>query len=413
MDKEAVLAYYSRPEIQEALLEGAKDREVVGVFRRGEFDQRPNTLIYPQDILTQVKRGAVEFHSSVERWTNPLTIKDRSGFDLILDLDCTTTGHGKQAALTLCTVLEDHGISSTSIKFTGGSGFHLGIPWESLPQEIGLKPTASLFPDIARHVASYIREQMRAPLAHALLGNETPQELAQAVEKPLAKIETKDSIDPFQVVDIDSVLLSPRHLYRMAYSLNRKTFLASIPLTREELESFDLKRAQPSLIKPKHTFLSHGKEGEANLLFTKGLDWYARQEKEKKPSRRRISFRKVPESHFPPCVKNIKAGLKEGRKRSLFALIRFLSTMKWTWDEIELFLKDWNQRNIPPLPVQTITSSLRYYRDKKTFPPPNCSQKGWFQDFGVCKPDRVCVAPENIKNPVNYPFRLQRRKYKS
>ena len=409
MNAAKILAYYSRPEIQQALLTAAKDREVVGVFRSGSFGKRPNTLVYPQDIVSQVRQGVLEFHCSLERWENPMTLHQRKGFDLILDLDCKLFEHGKIAARVLVQALEKYGIKSLSVKFTGNRGFHLGIPWGSIPKEINFQPTASLFPEVARTAGLYLREYVRGPLERELLKAYSSETLAEQTGKPLGKILTKDGIDPFQVVEIDPVLISPRHLFRMPYSLNKKTFLASVPLEKEELKTFEREDAQPEKVKRIIPFLENGKEGEADLLFTEALDWHAKKAVKERPRKKMEFTRKIPETMFPPCIKNIQGGLADGKKRSVFILIKFLHSVNWGWEEMEHFLKEWNKKNSPPLPERYITTQVRYYRDKKKFPPPNCTQEGWYVSFGVCQPDRVCVTRENIKNPVNYPFRLMRR----
>ena len=89
-----IYRYYYREDIQQAMLEVARGREVAGVFKTGEFSRRPNVLVYPEDIKSMVRSGIVEFHSSIERWSNPMNIRAdnydqiRSGWDIVLDLDC-------------------------------------------------------------------------------------------------------------------------------------------------------------------------------------------------------------------------------------------------------------------------------------------------------------------------------------
>jgi DNA primase len=139
MNPREVLEYYSREDVQKAIIEIGRDREVVGVFRKGGFGERPNVVLYPKDISSMVRNGVVEFHCSLERWTNPMSIRHdnhealRSGWDIILDIDGKGWEHSKLAAKLLCDALKGHGINSFFIKYTGGKGFHLGIPWESLP----------------------------------------------------------------------------------------------------------------------------------------------------------------------------------------------------------------------------------------------------------------------------------------
>ncbi|MCK4714138.1 MAG: hypothetical protein KAT35_01065, partial [Candidatus Aenigmarchaeota archaeon] len=67
-----ILEYYSRQDVQDALLQLGKDREVIGVFRNGGFGSRPNVILYPQDIVAMARSGVAEFHSSLERWSNPM-----------------------------------------------------------------------------------------------------------------------------------------------------------------------------------------------------------------------------------------------------------------------------------------------------------------------------------------------------
>ena len=70
-----IRSYYGREDVQEALIMNSRDREVAGVFRNGSFGPRPNMLMSPGDIITQVNSGVIEFHCSVERWSNPANIR--------------------------------------------------------------------------------------------------------------------------------------------------------------------------------------------------------------------------------------------------------------------------------------------------------------------------------------------------
>ena len=65
--------YYSKPEIQKAIFEFAKNREVCPRYFEG-FGKRPDTLQYPADIFELVKRGATSLHCSEELWEDPLSI---------------------------------------------------------------------------------------------------------------------------------------------------------------------------------------------------------------------------------------------------------------------------------------------------------------------------------------------------
>ena len=71
IDKDVLIKYYSRPEIQNAILEGAKDREVGVLYANGGFGKRPDVLLYPNDIIELVKQGVVAFNFSEEKWEDP------------------------------------------------------------------------------------------------------------------------------------------------------------------------------------------------------------------------------------------------------------------------------------------------------------------------------------------------------
>jgi DNA primase catalytic subunit len=419
-----VLEYYSREDVQNALLELGRNREVVGVFRNGSFGTRPNVILYAQDIVSMVRSGVLEFHSSLERWSNPMAIRTdnpeglRTGWDLILDLDCRDFGHAKLAARILYRALEDHGLKSISLKYTGGKGFHLGIPWESLPGEVNYKPTVNLFPGIARQIGLYIKEQIRPELEKGLLRLNNPEQLAGISGKPLEKIVTEEGIDPFQIVDIDPVLISPRHLFRMPYSLNRNTGLVSLPVAIRELDEFEKEHASTRGLRVRRLFLQPGKPGEASALVAQASDWWEIYKRKIENETKRImrSTERVPEDAFPPCINNISAGLPDGRKRSIHILLNFLRSCNWSWQDTETYLYAWNQRNIPPLNENYIRGHIRYHRArKKVIPPPNCKHQESYVSFGVCAPDHICGgSAKTIKNPAVYPFRKMAttKKYK-
>jgi hypothetical protein len=412
------LEYYSREDVQKALLQMGRNREVVGVFRNGSFGTRPNVILYPQDIVTMAKSGVQEFHSSLERWSNPMGLRAdsyeglRTGWDLILDLDCKDFGHARLTAGILYRALERHGLRGISLKYTGGKGFHLGIPWESMPGEVNYRKTVNLFPGLARQMGLYLKEQIRAELERALLKLNNPEQLSGISGKPLDKIVTEDGIDPFQIVDIDPVLISPRHLFRMPYSLNRGTGLASLPLAIRELEGFEKEHASPRGLRVRRLFLQPGESGEASALVAEAADWWSMRKKEEKAKEVRARpSSKIPEGLFPPCIKNISRGLPDGRKRSIFILLNFLRSSNWSWQDTEAYLYAWNLKNKPPLNENYIRGQVRWHRMRgKSILPPNCTHQGWYESFGVCKPDEACGnRAKTIKNPAAYPFRRMGR----
>jgi hypothetical protein len=316
MNLRQVLDYYSRQDIQSFLMDFGKGREVVGVYKSGSYSARPGTIVYPQDILAMVKEGSLEFHCSLERWSQPMSLKMdnyeslRSGWDIVFDLDCEVFEHGKIAAKVLSWALEKHGIKGYWLKFTGGTGFHFGITWESIPKTIDYKPAVRMFPELPRSIGLYLREYMRDRLERELLKSYQMEQLAEQVKRGVGEISGQSSIlDPFKIVELDTVLLSPRHLFRMPYSLNKNSFLVSLPLKPSELEDFRREHADPltQSIKVRKGLFEKAEHNEAEMLIAEAVDWASkrRRREERKAFYRETIKEAVPKDLFPPCVKNM------------------------------------------------------------------------------------------------------------
>ena len=154
--------WYSRESVQRALLEASKNREVVPVFRDGNFGKRPDVMQYQADILQAVAEGVVAFHGSVERWHQPMKLSVgmnrqdldvlRQGFDILIDPDVPDFEIAKLTVKQITETLKDHGVVNYSIKFSGGKGFHIGIPFESLPEKINFRGAHTFYPEILKKV---------------------------------------------------------------------------------------------------------------------------------------------------------------------------------------------------------------------------------------------------------------------
>jgi DNA primase catalytic subunit len=204
---------------------------------------------------------------------------------------------------------------------------------------------------------------------------------------------------------IDTVLISSRHLFRSVYSLHEKSGLVSVPLDPDKIMEFDKKSSAPEKIGlSKFVFLDRGdvKQGEGKKLITEAFDFNPHIEEDSEKTERSYEEIKdaIPEQFFPPCISGILKGMKDGKKRALFALVNFLSSIGWTYEKIEERLVEWNKANEEPLREVYIKGHLRYAKqNKKKVLPPNCQNEGYYKDFGVCSPDNLCAR---IKNPVNY-----------
>ncbi len=419
-----LLKYYKRPEIQEALVKAAEQKEIAVSYGGTGYGKRPDVLQYPKDILEAVKQGATSFHCSEELWKNPLQIVTgmrpeemnelRAGWDLILDIDCPELEYSKIAADLLVQALRHHGVQHFSVKFSGNHGFHIGVPFEAFPETVNGKPVKDLFPDGPRKIAAYLQAMIKEPLAQKLLQKDNPAKISEKIKKNSSEIIKNGQLDAFAVLSIDTILIATRHLYRMPYSFNEKSGLVSTIIKPEEILSFDKKDAVPEKVMPKMTYLERNNTipGEAKKLIVQAFDYKTSQETPQEI--RQLTEKKefepvtdaVPEQYFPPCIQLISQGLKDGRKRALFILINFLSSCGWPYDRIENYLNEWNKKNAEPLREVLIQGQLRYHKMmKKRVLPPNCDNKAYMADLGVCKPDGFCPK---IKNPANYAIAKQR-----
>jgi hypothetical protein len=185
-------SYYARPEIQQAMFDFCKNRETVANHNNRFFAKRPDTFDYPSDTLTQARQGATSFHTSEEIWTNPLNIntdmtpeqynKIKTGWDLLIDIDSPFLDYGKIAARLLIKQFEEHGIHNIGIKFSGGKGFHIIIPFKAFPKEFQGLQTKDQFPDWPRHIAQYLFKKIRNPMNEEILKLSSREKLIEQGE---------------------------------------------------------------------------------------------------------------------------------------------------------------------------------------------------------------------------------------
>lgn len=404
-----ILKYYFNPIVQREILSVAKDREVVGSVEDGSYLKRPDILLYPKDIEERVKKGAIAFHCSVEKWLQPMQLSTnlkqeelnnlRKGFDFLIDIDAKVKlEHAIAASKVVFNFLKDLGIKPT-IKFSGSRGFHIGISGDAFPEKIDFKETRKRYPEIPQILAEYICEKIKDELLEELIAIEG------GVASLVKTVKSVSELSPYEFIDMEKNW-GNRHLFRMPYSLHPKYWLVSLPIKFNDLKDFKKEMAKPENLKTEVEFLVN-KEGEAADLLVKALDWKAKQPKEiiKPKLIRKKSEEPILEDYFPPCVKLILNGLSDGRKRSLFTLSTFLRAMNWKQEDIEKRIREWNLKNSQPLTERTIKTQLKWhFRQSRELMPANCYSHLFYVSMGVCKPDQYCQ-----KNPVNYPFRLMKK----
>jgi len=481
------LLHYKKPEIQKAIVDSCKNREVATRFGEG-FGKRPDTLTYPNDVLELVKNGATSFHVSEELWKNPLNISTdmkkreveqlRIGWDLIIDIDFEEWNSTKLIAHEIITALKKHNLSSISCKFSGNKGFHIGVPFEAFPKKVTINnqkiEIKNLFPEGVQRIVKYLmyyidnpsnnfslsKKIIQLPQFQEYLKNNSthlskfsekvcekcglPQQKKESEIKIeficpkcsntitknekthflkcqkcnvfMDKFETKNkSICPkckgnkfTHKIDlkIDTLLISSRHLFRSLYSLHEKSGLASIPINPDKVLEFKKESANPKIIKiNEYQFLNRENlpENQTSRLIIQAFDYqpttHQEPETETKSNYQELGFA-VPEELFPPCIKKGLKGLEDGRKRFLFLLINFLTSVGWNYPEIKTLLEKWNNNNPEKLREVLLKGQLNYHKtQKKKILPPNCDNNNYYQELGICTPDNTC---KKSKNPVNY-----------
>ena len=432
------LSFYKRKDIQEELVKQAKDKEVA--FRFGEiFGKRPEILAYPNDVLELAKQRATSFHCSEELWRNPLQLSTnlrrkelddlRKGWDLVLDIDCHFFDYSKIAAHYTIRALKHNGVKSITAKFSGNKGFHIAVPFEAFPESIDGVPVKNMFPEAPRRIAEYIKFLIQEPLSKAIMKIEKKdfnkvmkktgmqgERIRRYEKNELGDEIPKLNVEPF--LEIDTLLLSSRHLYRMPYSFHEKSNLVSVPVDINNVLKFKKEFAEPEQVKVKHPFLDRkAKDTDAEKLLRNAFDFkpagrfIEEEEKIKKGQDEKQKAYSLPEKaigeeNFPPCIKRILDGLEDGRKRATFILINFLASCGWDYDMIENRLMEWNEKNHEPLRRQYILGQLRYAKQgKEVKPPPNCDNLAYYKGLNVCKPEELCNL---IKNPLQYAKKKER-----
>ena len=481
-----ILNFYKRKDIQEAIVEAAKSREIAIKYGENGFGKRPDSLNYSSEVLDLAKNGATSFHSSEELWENPLSIdtgmsqsevnKLRKGWDFIIDIDSDDWSISKITTWLVIRALKDFGVSSASVKFSGNRGFHIGLPFESFPREYKGVETKLLFPDAPRRISSmlinhisenYIEvknndilfgkglektfkkrfeelsgvgttslkkrvcakcksvlaEEQKASLEFqcrkcGIVINENAEFMVcpkckkimdKISRKVSCKCGSRESVEVFNalsVMKIDTLLISPRHLFRVPYSLHEKSGLVSMPFNPEKVLLFEKRFANPGIVKlSKHKFIDRisAKEGEAIKLLEASMSEIESSEKIRKEFE--PVGEAIPETLFPPAIKKILEGLKDGKKRALFVLSNFLQCVGWDYSSIESRIKEWNKKNPEPLKETLIIGQLRYRKgSKERILPPNYD-KDYYRGMGIIPTDEEL----RYKNPVRYTLSMAKR----
>lgn len=465
MRKELAEQYYSRPEIQKAILNFAKDREIA-VMYNGYYGKRPDVIEYLTDVKRFVEKGAFSFHCSEERWANPLLLgtekkdedrdNNRAGWDLILDLDGVDYIYSRFLGKVILDYFDEIGIKNVSTKFSGNKGFHIGIPFEAFSKDCfglveGISESRLLFPDVAKRTVLFLLVELKEKISQIILDHDGGgmtaikkiSEKYKIPEKDLKYDKKTNTFDFMKVIDIDTILITSRHLFRMPYSLNEKSGLVSVPIANDKVSVFERNWARPQNVKPEYNknfeFLAYdpkyGQDGNKLLekVYSDFESTFDVEElvKEYNFNKRDIEGKmqslgggvvefeidqEVRIEDFPKTISfALKHKFEDGRKRALFLLITFLTSIKWTFETIERIVDEWNQRQEVPLKNAYVKAQMSWFKVKeKPISPPNFANPNYYVGIGIpqeiVEEDKKAFKGVTIKNPLHYVFILLKRK---
>ncbi len=433
--------FYKRPEIQRAIADASDSKEIAVRFGGKGYGKRPDVVKFPRDVLEFAMKSVSSFHASEELWFNPLDLKSsmsdkekkelRTGWDLVIDIDCHEFEYSKIAAQIIVEFFQYYNIKSLSCKFSGNKGFHLGIPFECFPEYFNGVPTCELFPEAPRKIAQLMIDRIEEELGKRILDFEDG-DFETIISKTKLKRErimgekdaefggTESYLKGAELAEIDTVLISSRHLYRMPYSFNEKSGLVSVSIPLDKVMQFEKSMAQPENVfyDEDNKFLDRENViyNEAERLMVAAYDHHG---VEKTQEMVMESFQKefdsekefsapemaIEEEYFPPCMKCALGGMGDGKKRALFAMMNFFRCVGWQKEGVAERLAKWNEVNEEELKQTILNGQIRYsFMKKEIFLPQNC--KSYYEDLALCKPDKLCAK---IKNPVQYT--LKKSKY--
>jgi len=245
---EDVFAYYGeeREDIQRAIFRYGEDRETVVVMQtsilgRGRGDgpgfRSPEQILEISRMCLDEQEGPVlrnypAFHGTVGKYSENGGIFRRTrtlvGSDMVFDIDVKTNykeafRHGMRIADFL-----DRYDVPYRVKFSGGSGPHIILPYEVFPKPFSDAKFKRVFNMISN--------------------------LAEAEH-------------------VDGSLWAPTHFLRLPYSLNENTGLASLPLTREKMESFEPGMAEIQNVKVDENWFELPEDSQERMerFFVDGL----------------------------------------------------------------------------------------------------------------------------------------------
>lgn len=207
-----VLAYYGRErkDIAQAIFNYGKDRKVrvtndPGVLGGGGgqhgIPSIDNVIALAKGFLdgneNSVPKKYPAFHGTIARFSKGFFGKSHVGADIVIDIDVKDNfREAFKQGKKVIDFLDSYNVPYR-IKFSGGSGPHIIIPYEYLPKSLSNGNSAKAHQQIFSTISS------RSKAGH-----------------------------------IDGSFTSAGHFYRIPYSINEHTGLVSLPLQRDQYDDF-------------------------------------------------------------------------------------------------------------------------------------------------------------------------------
>jgi hypothetical protein len=444
--------FYNRDDIKSEIIFYSKNREIAPRFN-DFFGKRPQIIENKFDYDNLVKKGVSSFHMSEEIWVNPLLLgenlpsneldKNRDGWDLILDLDGVDFEFAKIAAKKIILFLKNLNVKNISIKFSGNKGFHIGIPFKAFSKNIlGIGETKLLFPEAPRKIASFLMYELKGEISKSILEkfNYSIENIEKRYNFKRGELEIEDEdsnkLDFLKLIEIDTILIAKRHLFRMPYSINEKSGLVSIPVDINKLDEFSKEMAKPENVDPKKyekfRFLDYNEDfgKDADILLIKSYednfeDKISKEVHFEIKDQNKSMFNKfqefkiltqIDESDFPLTIKYLLENkFEDGKKRALFVLLSFLNSINYPREMIEDMIFEWNEKQFTPLRKNYIRSQLNWFllkENKRT--PPNFENEEYYKQVGIpeeiIKKDINKFGKQKSKNPLHYIYILEQKR---
>lgn len=215
--------------------------------------------------------------------------------------------------------------------------------------------------------------------------------------------EKGSGVSAEKVAALDLVLVAPRHLFRMPYSLHEKTALASVVINKKDIDNFSPKQADPLKIQI-NNFYPENEPGEAMSLLRSALAWKREQTTQESEVTKKmyegknftpVDIKDLRPEMYPPAIKKLLNGLSDGRKRGLFILLTFLKSLGYPNEELVKQIKEWNEKNDPPLKEGYVRSQIDWHvKQRKKILPPNYENDSFYKDLGLI------TDKQKSKNPL-------------